>query len=467
MNFLTIAWRNMADRRLASFLTGLSMALGVASVVCVIVIHRIAVDQFEQDAGGYHFIVGGTGGRLQLVMSTVYHLDRGLYPIEYRHYRAFTDGKYAPYVEAAIPYCLGDSYSHEGTKFRVVGTTPELFEKLEYRRDKHYEFAAGRNFKRENFFEGVLGSAVARQTGLKVGDFFNATHGLSDDPADIHDENSFKVVGILAPTGTANDRAIFINMEGFYLLEGHAEAPTSANQQTSKNWLGRVASLLEDFSRAEVQAPVTRDPGIPLVGYDNEQNEIEPLPEQQRKVTSILVLCKQDNPLFAQTVSMSVNKQDTGLQAVPPTEVVTQLLERIVLPARVVLMVLTLLIVLVAVIGIMVSIYNTMAQRSHDIAVMRALGASRTAVHTIIMLEAILLSLLGGLAGWLLGHLLVGIATPWIEAYAPGVEISMWTFNLQELWILPGMLLAALVGGLLPALTAYNTDVAKSLSGAR
>ena len=115
----------------------------------------------------------------------------------------------------------------------------------------------------------------------------------------------------------------------------------------------------------------------------------------------------------------------------------------------------------------MVSIYNTMAQRSHDIAVMRALGASRTAVQTIIMLEAVLLSFLGGLAGWLLGHLLVGIATPWIEAYAPGVDISMWMFNLQELWILPGLLVAALVGGILPALTAYNTDVAKALSGAR
>src|SRR5690606_14260012 len=95
------------------------------------------------------------------------------------------------------------------------------------------------------------GSAVARQTGLKEGDHFNATHGLSDDEEDIHMENAFKIVGVLAPSGTANDRAIFVNMEGFYLLEGHAEAPEAPARSEEKNWLGRVASLLEDLSEAQ------------------------------------------------------------------------------------------------------------------------------------------------------------------------------------------------------------------------
>jgi putative ABC transport system permease protein len=443
MNFLTIAWRNMTERALASFLTGLSMALGVAAVVCVIVIHGIAVEQFEQDAGGYNFIIGGTGGRMQLVLSTVYHLDQGLYPIDYQHYRSFVDGKYAPYVEAAIPYCLGDSYSHGKYKFRVVGTTPDLFDKLEYRNGKQYEFAEGRNFKRENFFEAVIGSIAARQSGLKVGDLFNATHGLSAEGS-VHDETSFKVVGILEPTGTANDRAIFVNMEGFFLLEGHADTSGSGPGAT----------------------PATPDPGIPAVGFDNDGGEITPLPEEQRKVTSILVLCDRQNVAFAQVVADAVNKGETGLQAVAPVAVVSKLLDTIVAPARWILLIMTLLIVAVAVIGIMVSIYNTMAQRSHDIAVMRALGASRAAVHTIILLEAVLLTLLGGLAGWVLGHLLVGAASPWIEELA-GVRIHMWSFSPLELWILPGLVLAALIGGLLPALTAYNTDVAKALSGGR
>jgi putative ABC transport system permease protein len=464
MNFFVIAWRNITERTLASFLTGLSMALGVAAVVCVIVIHGIAVAQFEQDAGGYNFIVGGGGGRLQLVMSTVYHLDQGPYPVDYQHYRSLVDGKYAGYVDVAVPYCLGDSYAHGKNKFRVVGTTPALFDKLEYRNGKPYQFAAGRNFKRENFFEAVIGSIAARQTGLKVGDLFNATHGLSDDPDAVHEESAFKVVGILEPTGTANDRAMFINMEGFYLLEGHADQPPEPPSSANTNWLGRVASLLEDLSKAEAKEPVTADPQIPLVGYDNEGNPIEPLPENQRKVTSILVRCK--HVAYAQLISDIINKKEVGLQAVAPAAVITNMLDKIVAPARTILLVMTLLIVAVAVIGIMVSIYNTMAQRSYDIGVMRALGASRMAVQSIILIEAVLLTLLGGAAGWVLGHLLVGVSAPWVEKYS-GVQISMWSFSPLELWILPGLVAAALFGGLLPAFTAYNTDVAKALSGAR
>ena len=33
----------------------------------------------------------------------------------------------------------------------------------------------------------------------------------------------FTIVGVLEPSGTPNDRAIFINIEGFYLLDGHAK----------------------------------------------------------------------------------------------------------------------------------------------------------------------------------------------------------------------------------------------------
>src|SRR5690606_39794667 len=107
-----------------------------------------------------------------------------------------------------------------------------------------------------------------------------------------------------------------------------------------------------------------------------------------------------------------------------------------------------------------------MAERSHDIAVMRALGASRMAVQSIVLLEAILLSLLGGLAGLVLGHLLVGLASPFVEDLT-GVTLNMFAFNLHELWIFPCLAIAALVGGLLPGFTAYRTDVAKALSGAR
>ena len=83
MPFWKIAWRNMEQRGLASALTALSMALGVAVMIAVIVIYGVTVRQFDQNAQGYHLIVGGKGGSLQLVLSTVYHIGQPLYPIPY------------------------------------------------------------------------------------------------------------------------------------------------------------------------------------------------------------------------------------------------------------------------------------------------------------------------------------------------------------------------------------------------
>src|SRR5882724_6350226 len=236
MSFWKIAWRNIEQRALASSLTALSMALGVAVMIAVIVIHTVTVRQFSQDAQGYHLIVGGKGGSLQLVLSTVYYLGQPLYPIPYSYYKKFVDGEFKDMTEVAVPECLGDSYqAPDNSVFRVVGTTPDLFEKIHYGTNpdgslKSYEFEpGGRNFKTENFFEGVMGSVVAAHSGLKVGDTFQPSHGLAGGN-DLH--HAVKIVGILKPTATANDRALFMNIEGFYLIPGHALSPEHEERAT-------------------------------------------------------------------------------------------------------------------------------------------------------------------------------------------------------------------------------------------
>jgi putative ABC transport system permease protein len=448
MPFWKIAWRNMQQRSLASFLTAFSMALGVAVMICVLVIHSVAVRQFSQDAQGYHMIVGGKGGELQLVLSTVYHLGQPLYPIPYSYYEKFTKGEFKPYTELAIPVCLGDSYeSPSGRMFRVVGTTPDLFDKIEYGMNsdntpKHYEFQpGGRNFKTGNYYEAVVGSVVAAQSGLKVGDEVYPTHGLTSDG---HKHGGFKVVGILKPTGTANDRAVFINIEGFYLLEGHALTPEQE----------------QAAAESSAAAPPTGEAAVSTA-----EAQQKPLAKDRREVTSILVLCNSElGPMVLET---AVNKgKERIAQAVAPSREVTRLLENIVGPIQLILLVLTVLIVIVAAISILVSIYNSMSERSHDIAVMRALGASRQSVMTIVLLESILLSLLGGLAGILLGHALLGIASPYVEART-GVSLGLFEFDKQEMILIPALVALASIVGFLPAVSAYRTDVAKALAGSR
>lgn len=496
----------MRQRGVASSLTVLSMALGVAVMVGVIVVHAVTVKQFEGDGQGYHLIVGGKGGDLQLVLSTVYHLGESRYTLPYSFYREFVDGEYADLTAVAVPYCMGDSFDltpdrdEPGEWFpRVVATTPDLFDKIEYGADedgtpKRYTFRDGKNFRRDRAFEAVLGSVVAAKSGVEVGEVIHPTHGISGE-GDKHD--GFVVTGILNPTGTANDRAVFVNIEGFYLLEGHAlserkrktELPPAVLGSLATSRTGKskgdtlsvaadeyevVATLAETGTDVDerVYAPLegfdlpaedraAASPGSLPALYDKEGNPIEPLPEPQREVSSILVLS--NNMMGPTVLTNAINKdQNRSAQAVAPARVIANLLEGIVGPLQIVLLVLTILIVVVASISILVSIYNSMSERSHDIAVMRALGASRASVMAIVLGESILLSLAGGVLGIVLGHGLLALAAPYVETQA-GVQLAFWEFDPWEIAVIPSLVLLATLAGLLPAISAYRTDVAKSL----
>lgn len=476
MSLWKIAWRNIEQRGLASTLTALSMALGVAVMIAVIVIYGVAVRQFEQNAQGYHLIVGGKGGALQLVLSTVYHIGQPLYPIPYSYYQKFLPGgEFADVTDVAIPMCLGDSYEAPGgALFRVVGTTPELFDKIHYGTDSEgapisYAFQpGGRNIDSANYFEAVVGSVVAAQAGLKIGDEINPTHGIGSEG---HQHDPFRVVGILEPTGTANDRAVFINIEGFYLLEGHALTPEDEPAEPHAEETGAASGPIDSAASPGAAAAGPASAGTEEQAHEHDAHahdhahDHKPLPIEQREVTSILVLC--NSPLGPTALDQAINKgEDRIAQAVAPAREVALLMNGIVGPLRLILLVLTVLIVIVAGISILVSIYNSMSERSHDIAVMRALGASRGAVMAVVLLESILLAVGGGVIGILLGHGLIGLASPYV-LQRTGIALGLFEFDWQELVLIPALVVLAALVGLLPAVAAYRTDVAKSLAGSR
>lgn len=513
MSLWKIAWRSIQQRALASSLTGLSMALGVMLVVAVLVIHGVINRSFLNNEGlGYNLVVGAKGGRLDLVLNSVYYLARPVENIPYSYYQEFTEGRFKPMVAKAIPLCLGDMYQD----FRVIGTTPEFLNDLDYGGNK-YEFAQGRNFKQEEFYGAVAGAAVARETGLKVGDEFQPAHGAAPDAVK-HDP--FKVVGVLKPTGTPNDRAVFINMEGFYLIPEHAkplddedapakkpeaakEAPANKSSAPPAEPAPAEAAPAEPVAppaenatppaseaKAEsAEAPPTATPATdienendarrlfdpktaaelgeaPAAGSDHDHEHHEPLPLEQREVTAILVLTASiagaPPELLAPGLIKKINKESVA-QAVLPIREMSTLFATFVDPLRIILLALTVLIVIVSGIGILVSIYNSMSERQHEIAVMRALGAGRRTVMFIVLLESILLSLAGGLAGWVVGHALIAALNPWIVGQT-GVSVGFFQFVGYELVIIPGLIVLAALVGYLPALAAYRTDVAKALS---
>ena len=200
---------------------------------------------------------------------------------------------------------------------------------------------------------------------------------------------------------------------------------------------------------------------------------------EQREVTAILV--RTSSILVVPRLQNTINEGQQAQVVLPILEIFT-LFEVFVKPVQLVLLVLTAMICVVSGVSILVSIYNSMAGRRHEIAVMRALGASRGAVLSIVLIESIMLSVGGGAVGWLMGHLLNWAASPIIERrtgvsvgfldFAPKINLYEWlggAGNVEwmsvssEILLVPSLLVLAIVVGFLPALSAYRTDVAGSL----
>ena len=432
MTLFGIAWRNIRQRLFTSGLTALSLALGVALVVATLVTAGIVKRAFESGAGlGYNMIVGAKGSPLQLVLNSVYLISKPIENIPWSTYQDFlpaarradgVDGRFAGSVATAVPICMGDYFRG----FRVVGTNAVYFDRLAPAGGA-FRFAAGRNLRDDAFFEGVLGASVAETLGLKVGDTFAPTHAADDGP--VHDP--FTVAGILARTGTPVDRGVYVNMEGFYLQEGHAKPVEGADAPPS----------------AAADKPA-------------------PLPAAQREVTAILVETASPAGMPPELMAMGLHQtlnEGRDAQAAMPVRVIRELFDLFVKPLELVLLLVTALVVLVSAIGILVSMVGSALERSRDVAVMRALGARRSHVLVTVLLEAILLAVGGGLVGWLLGHGIVAALGPWITANT-GVPVSLLSAApLAELLLVPFLIALAILAALLPALAAYRTDVAKWL----
>jgi putative ABC transport system permease protein len=458
MSLFGIAWRTIRQRLLTSGLTALSLALGVALVVATLVIGDLVSQAFSSGSGlGYNMIVGAKGSPLQLVLNSVYLVSKPIENVPWAFYEDFlpagaradgTAGTFAGSVRTAVPICMGDYFKG----FRVVGTNAAYFDRLSYgggvalglppwlarllgkpttmSAPRPFAFAAGRNFRDDEFFGGVLGSEVAAKLGLAVGDTFSPTHGADDGL--VHDP--FTVTGVLARTDTPVDRGVYVNMEGFYLQEGHAKP-------------------VEGVAARPPETPAGAGPA--------------PLPREQREVTAVLVETISQPGLPAELAAMAlrtrINEGRDG-QAAEPIREISVLLGLFVRPLELLLLLLTTLVVIVSAIGILVSMVGSSLERSRDVAVMRALGARRSQVLATVLIEAVILALGGGLVGWVLGHGIVAAIGPMITTNA-GVSATFFSAApTAELLLVPFLIVLAILAALLPALAAYRTDVAKWLA---
>jgi putative ABC transport system permease protein len=399
MTLWLIVLRSMRQHALSTIITAMSIALAGGLLMSVWTVKDQARAAFTGVNGGFDAVLGARGSKLQLVLNSIFHLEASPGNVSASDYLNIKSNRN---VALAIPIAVGDNFKG----YRLVGTIPELFEKVEYAPGKHYELEAGGSFFDPSRREAVVGSFAARKLGLKLGDTFHPYHGLIYNEQDQHSE-TYVVVGILKPSNTPGDRVIWIPLEGIQKMTGHD--PKAAN---------------------DVSAVLVKLRGGPMVGLQMDT-----------------MYNKQGNRLtFAWPIAMTI----------------AQLFDKIGWFNKVLALV-SYLVALVATMSILASIYNSMNERRREIAILRALGAHRRIIFSAILLEAAAISALGMVAGFVIYLAIMSGAAAIIRAQT-GILLDPWAWNPVMLWAPVALISLGALSGIVPALKAYRTDVAEHLT---
>jgi putative ABC transport system permease protein len=430
-------------RALNAALNLLLLALGVGMIVMLLLFSAQLEHRLTRDARNIDLVIGGKGSPLQLILSSIYHVDFPTGNIQLAKAERWADH---PLVAEAIPLALGDSLAG----FRIVGT--------EHAYAAHYgaELTAGRLWQEP--FEATLGALVAADTGLGVGGRFVGSHGLAPGgPA--HGEHPYTVVGVLEPTASVLDRLVLTPVESVWLAHGmepheHQEGdddPLAEHAEHEEHEAGHAAEHADEH--AEEHAGEHGDEPASAAAVERGAGE-RPL-----EVTALLI--RYESPVAAVQLPRQVN-QESALQAASPAFETARLLSLVGVGIDT-LRGVGLLLIATAGLSVFIALSNAMQERRYDLAVMRTLGASRRQLFAQPLIEGLLLAGAGAVLGILLGHAVaeaVGRLLP--EGRSMGLSGLSWLS--EELYVLFLALLVGVVAAVLPALQAYRTDIAAVLA---
>lgn len=207
------AWLRLAaasawNRRGTLGLTVIAITLSVAMLLGVERLRGAARESFALSVSGTDLVVGARTGPVQLMLYAVFRIGDATSNMGWASYQAVAD---MPQVAWAVPLSLGDS--HKG--FPVLGTTTAYFEHFRYGFDRPLVMTQGRPFSGslDGVFEAVLGSEAARTLGYRLGQTVTLSHGSGAVMLPEHKDKPFRVVGILAPTGTPVDRTVHVSLQ--------------------------------------------------------------------------------------------------------------------------------------------------------------------------------------------------------------------------------------------------------------
>ena len=402
---LKLTLNSLYARLLTVSMTIFAISLSLMLYLSVEKLRSSAYTSFTNTISQTDLIVGSRTGSVQLLLYSIFRIGNATNNITWESYQDIIE---KDEVKWAVPISLGDS--HKG--YRVMGTNKDFFKHYKYRGNKSLVIKDGKYFS--DLYDVVLGFSVAEKLDYQINSSIIVSHGLKSFTD--HDEQPFKVSGILAKTGTPVDNTIIVSLKA-------------------------IEAIHVDWSS-----------GAKIPGQITPIDEIRKMDLATSNITAILLGI--DSKLKIFQFQRWINEYpEEALTAILPG-VALQELWRIVGVVENILLGISFVVILTTLMGMAAIVLSSLNERRREMAIWRAMGASPKIVIGLLMLEALIISCVSIFLSTFLLFILLYFLQPWIDT-TYGILVTVEMFFLSDIYIFILFIFAAMFVSLIPALRAY------------
>ena len=402
---LKLTFNSLYARLLTVGMTVFAISLSLMLYMSVEKLRTSAYTSFTDTISQTDLIVGARTSSVQLLLYSVFRIGNATNNITWESYEDVIDKKE---VAWSVPISLGDS--HKG--FRVMGTNSEFFKRYKFRGGQSIELEQGNNL--DDLYDVIIGAGVAEKLNYSVGTPLIVSHGLQSFSD--HDDQPFKVSGILAKTGTPVDNTVIVSLEA-------------------------IEAIHVDWST-----------GAKIPGQITPVEEIRQMDLSPKNITAALIGVNSKLQIFQ--LQRWINEYpEESLSSILPG-VALQELWRIVGVVENLLLGISVTVIFTTLIGMTAIIFSSLNERRREMAIWRAMGASPKVVIGLLMLEAFIISVMSIIVSTVMLFLTLYVLQPWIDnTYGILVNIEMLSF--KDIYIFMLFIIAASLVSLIPAIRAY------------
>ena len=402
---LKLTFNSLYARLLTVGMTVFAISLSLMLYMSVEKLRTSAYTSFTDTISQTDLIVGARTSSVQLLLYSVFRIGNATNNITWESYEDVIDRKE---VAWSVPISLGDS--HKG--FRVMGTNNEFFKRYKFRGGQSIELEKGNNLV--DLYDVIIGAGVAEKLNYSVGTPLIVSHGLQSFSD--HDDQPFKVSGILAKTGTPVDNTVIVSLEA-------------------------IEAIHVDWST-----------GAKIPGQITPVEEIRQMDLSPKNITAALIGVNSKLQIFQ--LQRWINEYpEESLSSILPG-VALQELWRIVGVVENLLLGISVTVIFTTLIGMTAIIFSSLNERRREMAIWRAMGASPKVVIGLLMLEAFIISVMSIIVSTVMLFLTLYVLQPWIDN-TYGILVNIETLAVKDIYIFMLFILSASLVSLIPAIRAY------------